>query len=212
MSTLRLGVVLGILASGFSGCSVGSDQDNDDGPNENVIGASAGGETHIISDDWEVASVRLGNNLKMLSFSQMQAEMLRATTIEYANWAENRAVFGSPDFKTSFLEDRTPTATKILTWRKIAFDVCGAMVKKETSTPALFSSISPTATISAEDPKVAAQITAMFKKFFLERPTSADVEASTKALVDTVAAGGPPTEAWSSLCVAYLSSMRFLTY
>lgn len=211
-STLSAGV-LAIAVAVASGCSVGSGDDSgEDGPDDKVVGATAGDQTHIISDDWEVAPVRLGNNLKMLNFAQMQSELLRATSVAYGDWAENRAVFGAPDFKTSFQEDRTPTATKILTWRKIAFSVCGEMVKNETTTPVVFSSIAPTAAISADDPKVKAQITAIFTKFFLEPPAPADVDASAKALVDTVAAGGPPAEAWTGLCVAYLSSMRFLTY
>lgn len=184
-------------------------QPPDDDP---VIGASAGGETNVISDGWELASVHAGNNLKMLNFAQMQSEVLRATSIAYDGWDENRVVFGAADFKTSFQDDRIPTATKILTWRKIAFSVCKSMVKKETTTPVLFSSIPPTAAIAADDAKVTAQITAIFTQFFLEPPTSSEVEASTKALVDSVAAGSPPDEAWSSLCAAYLSSMRFLTY
>lgn len=204
-------VVGGIGLAGGS-CTVGgggSDQPADDDP---VVGASAGGQTNIISDGWEVASVHAGNNMKMLNFTQMQSEVLRATGITYSGWTDSRVVFGAPDFKTSFQEDRTPTATKILTWRKIAFSVCGDMIKKETTTPTLFSAIAPTAAIDAADSKVVAQVTAVFTKFFLEPPVSAEVEASTKALVDTVAAGSTPGEAWTNLCVAYLSSMRFLTY
>lgn len=208
---------LGILVTGCMGltigsCSVDIDGNTQEPDDEQIIGASAGGETNIISDTWDVAPVRGGNSLKMLNFTQMQSEVRRATTITYDSWAENRILFGAPDFKTSFNEDRTPTATKIITWRKIAFSVCTAMIKKETATPALFSSIAPTAAIKAGDPKVADQVNAIFTKFFLEPPTPSEVDASTQALVGTVSAGGPPAEAWTSLCAAYLSSMRFLTY
>jgi hypothetical protein len=209
----RIGsVALGGLFLAIGGCTVGGGGGASPADNEPIIGASAGGETNIISDGWELASVHAGNNLKMLNFAQMQSEVLRATSIVYEGWAENRVVFGAPDFKTTFQEDRTPTATKILTWRKIAFSVCGTMVKKETATPALFSSIAPTAAIAADDPKVTAQVTTIFTKFFLEPPTSSEIEASTKALVDTIAAGAAPAEAWGSLCAGYLSSMRFLAY
>lgn len=214
MLTPRIFIALEVLAVGWLGVTGGgctADLGGDE-PNDRVIGSTAGDQTHIISDDWEKAPVRLGNNLKMLNFAQMQSEVLRATSIAYDGWAENRAVFGGPDFKTTFQDDRTPTATKILTWRKIAFSVCASMITKETTTPALFASIAPTAAISAADPKVGDQVTAMFTKFFLEAPSSVEVEASTKALTDTVAAGGSPVEAWGTLCVAYLSSMRFLTY
>lgn len=200
---------LGMLALG---CTVGGGNDQSPADDDPVIGASAGGETNVISDNWEVASVRAGNNMKMLNFEQMQAEVLRATKVSYADWAANRDVFGAPDFQTSFQDDRTPTTTKILTWRKIAYAVCGEMIKKETATPTLFSSIAPTAAIDAADPKVIAQVKAIFTRFLFEAPTSSEVEASTKALVDTVAAGSSTSEAWTSLCVSYLSSMRFLTY
>lgn len=214
MSTPRIVIAFEVFAVGLGMMGGGCARDitGSEGDNEPVIGSSAGNQTHIISDDWERAPVRLGNNLKMLNFAQMQTEVQRATSIAYDGWADNRAVFGAPDFKTSFQEDRTPTATKILTWRKIAFSVCAAMVKKETATPALFSAIAPTAAIDAADPKVIDQVKAMFTQFFLEPPTSTEVEASTKALADTVAAGGSPSEAWGTLCVGYLSSMRFLTY
>lgn len=218
MMSFRRKANLGIAVAaclGFAGgaCTVGGAGRNAQPPDdEPVIGASAGGQTNVISENWELASVHAGNNLKMLNFEQMQAEVLRATSITYSAWAENQVVFGAPDYKTTFQEDRTPTATKILTWRKIAFSVCTSMVKKEAATPQLFSSIAPTAAISADDPKVTAQITAMFTKIFLEPPTSSELDASSKALVDTAAAGASPTQAWSSLCASYLSSMRFLTY
>lgn len=209
-------IVLVVGYLGLTGACVIGDGDggggakpDDDAP---VIGASAGGETNIISDGWELASVRGGNNLKMMNFAQMQSEVLRATSVAYDNWAQYRLVFGAADFRESFQEDRTPTATKVLTWRKIAFSVCASMVTKETTRPVLFASISPTANISSSDPRVVAQVRAIFTKFFFEPPTLKEVDASTRALVNTVAAGGTPSQAWSNLCVAYLSSMRFLTY
>lgn len=214
-----LRVAHGVLLAGsltFAGwaCTVSIDRDGetkapDDEP---IIGASAGGETNIVSDGWDHAPVHAGNNMRMLNFAQMQSEVLRATTIAYDAWAENRVAFGAPDFRTSFQEDRTPTATKILTWRKIAFSVCTAMIRQETAGPVLFSSVAPTAAITAGDPKLADQINAVFTQFFLEPPGEAELEASIRALVDSVAAGSPPAEAWTTLCTAYLSSMRFLTY
>lgn len=212
---------LGILAAGALGLAGGActtpiggagDGENRPPDDEPVIGASAGGQTNVISDGWELASVHGGNNLKMMNFAQMQSEVLRATSINYSQWEKHRTVFGAADFKSSFAEDRLPTATKVLTWRKIAFAVCGEMVKQETATPKLFSSIAPTAAIKADDPKVIDQVKAMFTKFFFEPPTAKELEVSTAALAKTVAAGGGPSDAWSNLCVAYLSSMRFLTY
>lgn len=220
MPMLPLKAYLGMLAATFGlaagACTVGGggggggEQPPDDEP---VIGASAGGETNVISDGWIVEPVHGGNNLKLISFAQMQAEVLRATGVNYAKWDKNRAVFGAVDFKSSFVEDRIPTATKLLSWRKIAFSVCADMVKNETTAPKLFSSIAPTAAIAADDAKVVAQVKAIFAKFFFEPPNAQELEISLKALVDTLAApGGTPSDAWTNLCVGYLSSMRFLTY
>jgi hypothetical protein len=148
----------------------------------------------------------------MLSFSQMEAEATRATGVTWPDWAANRAVFGGADYVTTFEDDRTPSGTKILTWRKMAFDVCATMLTAEAKAPSLFSAIGPTAPIAAGDPKVASQVKLVFVRFFLEDPALADVDASIQALSDTVAAGGVPQDAWTDLCVGYLSSMRFLTY
>ena len=194
-------------ASSAKGTSSGAD--GDDSP---VIGASAGGQTHVISDGWSTAPVRYGDNVKMLSYVQMQAEVARATGVVWSGWANSRAVFGGADFVTTYADDRTPSGTKLVTWRKMAFDVCARMLTTEASTPSLFSAVSPTAAIRADDAKVAAQVRLVFTRFFLEDPTAADVDASIKALGDTVAAGGSAEDAWTGLCVGYLSSMRFLTY
>lgn len=208
----RTAFIAGCLVTGA--CTVGSGSGSGENPadSEQVIGSSAGGQTNIISDAWEVETVPHGNNLKMLNFVQMQSEVLRATSITSKEWAGLRTAFGAPDFVNSYEEDRTPTATKILTWRKLAFSVCGSMITNETATPALFTSITPTAAISASDSRVTEQVTAVFTKFFQDPPTADEVALSTKMLTDVVAGGGKPGEAWTGLCVAYISSMRFLTY
>lgn len=211
-SRAYVGLLVSAIGLASSACTVGGGGGTQPPDDQPVIGASAGGQTNIISDGWEEASVRGGNNIKFLNFTQMQAEMLRATSINYDKWEANRNVFGAADFRSSFEEDRTPTTTKIMTWRKIAFAVCGQMIKKEMTTPNLFASISPAAAIDIADSKVVDQVKAVFTKFFFDPPSSKELEMSTKALAATIAAGGKPSEAWANLCVAYLSSMRFLTY
>lgn len=209
---VALGALVALVTGVCGACTgtIGSgNTEEDDGP---VVGSTAGGMTNIISDGWEIAPVRHGNSLKMLKFSQMKNEVLRATTVAYAKWDALRPTFGVPDFATRFDEDRTPTATKIVMWRKVAYSVCKDMVAKEQKTPAIFSSISPSATIGAEDPAVAKQVEIIFTRFFLEPPSPDAVSQSIKTLTGIVAKGGSPTEAWGSLCMAYLSSMRFLTY
>jgi hypothetical protein len=179
---------------------------------DRVVGASAGGMTHIISDGWAEAPVPYGDNVKMLNFPQMRAEVRRATGVDWPSWAQNRVAFGGADYVATFQDDRTPSATKLVTWRKMAFEVCTTLTNAEASAPSLFSAISPTAPIAANDPKIAAQVKLVFTRFFLDDAGANDVVASTKALTDIVDAGGSPIEAWTGLCVGYLSSMRFLTY
>ncbi len=209
-----LSISLGLLLTAGVGACDGSGLDDQQPPPDDdpVVGASAGGDTNVISDGWETASVHGGNNLKMMNFEQLQAELLRATSITYSKWEENRLVFGGADYKTSFQEERTPTATKILTWRKITYSVCTDMIAKETTTPKLFLAIAPNAAIDPADPKVTAQVTAIFTKFFFEPPNAQELDVSTATLAKSVAAGGGPSDAWINLCVAYLSSMRFLAY
>lgn len=213
MYKVRRGLIASCLVAGACSAELGSGGDEvDPADSEPVIGSSAGGQTNIISDGWAEETVPHGNNLKMLNFKQMQSEVLRATSITSKEWATLRTAFGAPDFVNSFSEDRVPSATKILTWRRLAFSVCGSMISKETATPALFSSIAPSAAIDATNPRVTEQITAVFTKVFQAPPSADEVSLSTQMLVDAVAAGGTPAEAWTGLCVAYLSSMRFLTY
>lgn len=200
-----IGLIVGGCTVGGSGTGQGSDD-------EPILGASAGGETNVVSDGWPESPVRFGDNVKMLNFRQLKAEVARATGVASYNWGTQGVVFGEADYKTSFRDDRTPSATKIIAFRKVAFDVCAKMMQAEVTTPKVFSALSPTAALSAQDPKVAAQVTLVFSRFFLEEPTTAEVEASTQALVAQVSAGASPSAAWAGLCTGYLSSMRFLSY
>jgi len=196
----------------LAACTVGQGGDSQAGSGEPVIGASGGGETNIISDGWAESPVRFGNNVKMLNFRQLKAEVARATGVTSYDWGTKSAIFGAADYKTSFHDDRTPAASKIVAFRKVAFDVCAQMVKAEGTTPKLFSALSPKAALTAEDPKVAAQVKLIFTRFFVEEPTQAEVDLSTKALTEQTAAGASPADAWAGLCAGYLSSMRFLSY
>lgn len=195
-----------------AGCTVGGDggsQGSDDDP---ILGASAGGETNIVSDGWPESPVRFGDNVKSLNFRQLKAEVARVTGIASYDWGNKGIIFGEADFRTSFRDDRTPSATKLIALRKVAFDVCARMMQAEATTPRVFTALSPTAALNAQDPRVAAQVTLVFSHFFLEEPTTVEVEASTQALVAQVAAGASPSGAWTGLCTGYMSSMRFLSY
>lgn len=209
----QLGISVTACVGLGGACTVGG---NSEGPNaadrDPVLGASAGGETNIVSDGWAESPVRFGDNVKMLNFRQLKAEVARATGIASYDWGSKGAIFGEADFTSSFRDDRTPSATKLITLRKIAFDVCGKMMKAEAATPKVFSALSPNAALSAQDAKVTTQVALLFTRFFLEEPTAAEVEASTQALVAQVAAGATPSAAWAGLCTGYLSSMRFLSY
>lgn len=202
---LTFAVAVGACANGVGN---GGDQGAVEDP---VVGATADGETNIVSDGWEESSIRFGNNVKMLNFRQLKAEVARATGVTY-DWGDKGVIFGEADYKTSFHDDRTPSATKLIAFRKAAFAICKTMVTAEAQTPSVFSALSPNAALSAEDPKVAAQVKLVFNRFFLEEPTQDEVDLSIKALVAQGTAGTTPAEAWAGLCTGYLSSMRFLSY
>lgn len=205
---------------GGSSGSSGSDPTGSEEPGANaptgsadpLVGASAGGTTHVVSDDWQEAAVPYGDNVKTLNFEQLQAEVVRATGVTTIDWDSKQATFGGADYVSTFQEDRTPSATKMVALRKIAFDACTALLTKESSKQTLFSAISPKTAINATDPNVAAQVKLIFTRVFFEEPEAADVDASTQALADLTAAGATSVDAWTGLCVGYLSSMRFLSY
>ncbi len=44
---------------------------------------------------------------------------------------------GAPDFQTRYSEDRNPTGSKVVAWRKMAYDVCGTMVAREADLPTI---------------------------------------------------------------------------
>lgn len=206
-------MIAGCFSLAAGACTVGGDGGGaKEADGDQLIGASAGGETNIISDAWAESTVRFGNNVKMLNFRQLKSEVARATGVASYDWGNNGDVFGAADFQTSFHDDLTPGATKIITLRKIAFDVCAKMIAAETTTPALFSAMSPKAAVSAQDPKLAEQVKLVFTRFFMEEPTPDEADVSTKAVVMQIAAGATPAAAWAGLCVGYITSMRFLSY
>ena len=192
-------------------CTVGDGGDDQVENGPSVIGTSAGGQTNIISDGWVETPVRFGNNVKMLNFRQLKAEVARATGVTSYDWGNKSAVFGAADYKATFQDDRTPGASKIVAFRKIAFEVCDKMMTAEATTPKVFSTLSPKAALTGDDPKVAAQVKLVFGHVFLEEPTQEEVDLSLKALTEQTAAGASAAEAWAGLCTGYLSSMRFLS-
>lgn len=212
--TKHLGMLvgcIGLMTAACAGDIVGGGGGGGGGDDDPVIGTTAGGETNVISEGWEESPIRFGNNVKMLNFRQIKAEVARATGVTY-DWGDKATILGAADYQTSFRDDRTPSATKIITLRKVAFDVCGQMMKAEALTPNVFSAMSPKDPLNAQDPKVAEQVKLIFTHFFLEDPTQAEVDLSTQALAGQVAAGAAPSAAWAGLCTGYLSSMRFLSY
>lgn len=177
-----------------------------------IVGASSGSTTNVVSDSWYEAPVRFGNTLKMLNFEQLKSELAAVTGADSTELASAGAAFGAANYKTVFQDDRTPTSSKLIAYRKIAYKMCTEMITREGNTRALFSEVAPSAAISAQDPKVAAQVKKIFARVFLEEPTQVEIDHSTNALGQFVAEGSSPAEAWTGLCVGYLSSMRFLTY
>lgn len=203
--------LMGVACVGTIGEKGGKGEDNS-ARCAPIVGASSGSTTNVVSDSWYEAPVRFGNTIKMLNFEQLKSELSAVTGADSTELASAGAAFGAANYKTVFQDDRTPTSSKLIAYRKIVYKMCTEMIKREGNTRALFSEVAPSAAISAQDPKVAAQVKKIFARVFLEEPTQVEIDHSTKALGQFVAEGSSPADAWTGLCVGYLSSMRFLTY
>ena len=185
-------------------------------PEDNRL-IGAGGRD--LTSFWEVLDVALSENVKMLTFDMMKAEVKRATGLSWVvagadQWESNRATFGGPNYQTSFTEDITPSPQKILLWRKMAYQVCLDAVARDAgkTTRVMFTEIDPAVTISTSNAAVNAQIDALYTRFFLEAPTATETTRASGLLAAAFADGADPKEAWRALCVGYLASMKFLSY
>lgn len=166
-----------------------------------VVGATVEGVVHNISDTWEPVPFEGGNNVKFLSFAQMQREVERATRVQWGGWDALRVPFGAPDFQTRYSEDRIPTGSKVVAWRKMAYDVCGTMVAREADLPA----------IGTGSPEVRERARILWVRFFQEPPADPDLELLVQTL-EVLAANGSTTDAWTGACAGLLSSIKFLSY
>ncbi len=173
-----------------------------------------------ISEYWQSIDVALSQNTRMLSYSMLRSEVTRATGKSWVvagadQWDRNRGPLGGADYKTTFADDLTPSQQRIVLIRKMAFQVCGDLVAAEAgaaATRTVFTELDPGAAFDSASATTKAQITAMFRRFFLSDPEEADLTDGA-ALVHALAPTGANGQvAWRGLCVAYLGSMRFLTY
>jgi hypothetical protein len=169
-----------------------------------------------ISEYWQTIDPALSQNTRMLSYAMLRSEVTRATGRSWVvgsadQWDKNRGPLGGADYLTTFADDLTPSQQRIVLIRKMAFQVCGDLVTAEAgaTTRTVFSELDPGVAIDPAAPATKAQIAAMYRRFFLEDASNADL-ADGAALLGKL--GTTPTVAWRGLCVSYLGSMHFLTY
>jgi len=207
--------ILSLLAAMACTGTVDENVGNDDPPapeDDPLLGA---GDRDITSN-WPDIDLPYSQNTKMLSFSMLKNEVLRATAHTWVDgeidmWEANRSALGGADYVNIFQPNRTITQQKIVTIRKMALSVCEDVVAADTlGEPILFTLQSPSAAI-ADDATTRSQVELIYKRFFLVNASSVEVDESIQLLSDLAGTDGP-TEAWRGLCAAYLSSMRFLTY
>lgn len=192
------------------------DPRNPDGPEAPGDDELAGAGGRDLTEYWPDIDLPYSQNTKMLSFEQMRNEVQRATGRSWREdgqdqWEAHRGVLGGADYIDIWAVDREPSQQKLVTWRKMAFRVCGAAVNADAGAPdrTLFVAVDPGAAI---DPATAApQVEQLFARFFLEAPSQTEVDQAIAALseMETLANA---RQAWRGLCAAYLSSQRFLTY
>lgn len=172
-----------------------------------------------LTEFWDPIQVPYSNNVKMLGFDMMKAEVKRATGLSWMvggidQWEQNRAAFGGANYQTTFNEDLTPSPQKLLLWRKMAYAVCADAVAKDAgkATRALFTEVDPAVAISTSNAAVNAQVDALYVRFFFEAPDAAIRMRAGTLLAAAYADGMDSKEAWRALCVGYLASMKFLSY
>jgi len=192
---------------------------NDPGPAEVNSAEMAGAGGRDISEYWQSIDVPLSQNTRMLSFEMLRSEVSRATGRSWVvgdvdQWDLHRGALGGADYVTTFADDLTPSQQRIVLIRKLAFQVCGDVVAAEAgaATRTVFTELDPGAAFDAGGDQVAAQIQALFRRFFIDDAATADVAEGVELLRALSPAGDDGKTAWRGLCVSYLASMRFLTY
>jgi len=172
-----------------------------------------------ISEYWPSIEIPLSENTRMLSFEMMQAEVMRATGHSWEldgvdQWERNRGALGGADYVTTFADDLTPSQQRVVLWRKMAFQVCGDLVDAEAgaATRTVFTEVDPGASFDSASQATTAQIRTLFFRFFLAEPDDSDVTQGANLLSALSQTGADGPAVWGGLCVAYLGSMRFLTY
>ena len=187
------------------------------GPDANREFEMSGAGGRDIAEYWPTIDVPLSQNTRMLSYDMLKAEVMRATGHSWViagadQWEKNRGPLGGADFVTTFADDLTPSQARIVLIRKMAFQVCGDLVAGEAgaTTRTVFADVDPGAQIDPAGDTTKAQVTSMFRRFFLEDPTQDDI-ADSLALIGKIAPTGSQA-AWRGVCASYLGSLRFLTY
>jgi hypothetical protein len=210
---VRSGALLAAgLAVILSACT-GEISKDGNGPASDEM-AGAGGRD--ISEYWQNIDYALSQNTRMLSYSMLRSEVTRATGRSWViagadQWDRNRGPLGGADYVTTFADDLTPSQQRIVLIRKMAFQVCGDLITAEAGVAArtVFTELDPGVAIDAASAATKSQIAALYRRFFLEDASDADL-ADGAALLGKL--GTDPKVAWRGLCASYLGSMRFLTY
>jgi len=172
-----------------------------------------------ISEYWPSISIALSQNTRMLSYAMLRSEVERATGKSWVvggvdQWERNRGPLGGADYVTTFSDDLVPSQQRIVLIRKMALQVCADVVAAEAGAASrtVFTEVDPGAAFDAGAATTKAQVAALFRRFFLEDASPAEL-ADGQALLSTLSpTGADGKTAWRGLCASYLASMRFLTY
>jgi hypothetical protein len=172
-----------------------------------------------IAEYWPTIEVAGGQNTRMMSYDMIKAEVTRATGKGWVvsgvdQWPRNRGALGGADYVTTFADDLTPSQQRMVLVRKMGFAVCGDLVTSEAgqATRIVFTDVDPGATLDPAAATTKAQISALFRRFFMADAADEDVSEGVALLTSLQQGGADAKAAWRGLCVSYLSSMRFLTY
>ncbi len=186
------------------GGSFSSDYDG-----EELIGA--GGRD--LTEYWVSVPIPHSQNTKNLNFQMMGNKVKSATGLNCGPSEQSRQTFGAPDYIENWSEDRVINQQKINGWRAIVMECCEELVTQDAgkANRSYFTVIDPAANINIAAIPVTQQIDAMHQRMFLEEVSTSDLQESL-TLLSELQTEESPEIAWQGLCVAYMSSMRFLSY
>lgn len=176
-----------------------------------------------IRESWFASEVPFDRNVQLLSFTQLRNEVDRALDntpwLGESNedlWPGALGSFRGANYTTRFQNQRQPSQQWLVNARRMAFSVCGARTLQESGLAqadrVVYDAVDPADPIVTAEDDVAEQVRSLHARFYRTRNVTDDDLQTSLTLLEELQDEAGPADAWSGLCVAYLTSMRFLSF